>query len=214
MILDAFMPLITPEVIGCPDPLIRQTLIRSAVEFCQRTFAWTEFQDPYHLVSGQRDYELDYPSASQVYALRDVFINGRRIEAQPLQRIAELLPQWELRGSNEPIFYNAVVGKKEISLYPTPVFTGTAPAMTIRASYEPTPTANSLPDFLGGQYLTAVTAGAKARLMTIPGQAWSNPALAQYYSGVFEEGVLNAKSDILRDGVHSSIRVQPRAFGF
>ena len=60
------------------------------------------------------------------------------------------------------------------------------------AAVAPSGLAVELPERLGNEFRDALVAGALARLMKIPGAEWSNPQMAMYYQGEFEEAKARA----------------------
>lgn len=207
MNLDAFKPLVLTEVIGCPDPLLNQAILMAAAQFCRESMSWTETQDPITLVNGVSDYDLDAPMGAYLLTVRDVWVGNRRLQAITTQ---EVTPG---ERSSEPSFYNLATSRESLSVFPTPAGV-TGASLVVRACYFPAPNATSLPDFLGRNYLDAITSGAKARLMAVPAVPWSNPALGAYYRQIFDAAIIDSRIDEVHDRVPGRITVQPRSFGF
>ncbi len=214
MRLDDFMPHVLVELPGCSDPLVKQTLVRAAVEFCQRTLAWDEIQDPITLTDDVSEYEIDVPSGGQVYQVRDVWIRNRRLRPITLQDLQLEMPDWRDSGASEPSAYNLSTTRGTLSVFPRLQNVPANTTMVLRVAYVPSNSATVLPDFLGQQYLMAIAAGVKAALMAIPNQAWSQPALVPFYRQQFEEGVFNARAEALHDRTFGTVAVTPRRYGF
>lgn len=206
MQLASFHPYIAPEVIGCPIPLINQALVLVASEFCRTTLAWTEMSDPIPLVDEQQDYVPVAPTDAQLTTVRDVWCGERKLQPVPLARA------YGCGSAREPTHYN-MVGRVVVTVYPMPSGT-TGAALVMRACFVPTLTAATLPDFFGDAYLDGLTSGAKARLMLMPGKAWSNPDLGTYYRKVFEDAMVEASAQEAHDHVPGVLTVAPRRFGF
>ena len=209
MKLDAFHPHVLTEVLGCPAPLMDLHLVSAAAEFCRETLAWTEAQDPMPLVNGMADYELDMPDQAYACTVRDVWLGGRRLTPITLHA----LQGFGAGESNEPTHYNASSERGTLRVYPTPANV-TGQALVTRTAFAPVMAATTLPDFLGQRHMEVIASGAKARLMLIPGQAWSNPQLGAYHRQQFDNGVLNARIEEAHDRVPGTLTVQPRRFGF
>ena len=213
MLLTAFHPFVATEVIGCPIPLIDQALVVMAIEYCRETKCWTETQEPILLVNDVREYELDVPADAYVQTVRDVWVGSRRLLPVTMAGLQEVMPDWMTAQGSEPSHYNMAGELPLLRVYPTPVAV-TGLAMVVRATYVPKMTAKTLPDFLGQRHLDAITSGAKARLLAMPGVDWSNPNLAAYHRGNFDNAILNTRIEEAHDRVPGTIRVQPRTFGF
>lgn len=67
--------------------------------------------------------------------------------------------------------------------------------LTLQVSLKPKREATGIPDVVFQTYLEEIAAGAKARLMIIPGKPWSNPQTSAYYLGMFERGISAATAE-------------------
>lgn len=199
---DAFFSLILPEVIGCPDPMLAQQIMLTAHSFCTETGVWDEVQDPLLTIEGVADYEIDAPANAEMLRVRGVWLDG--YELQPRQMRTPVVQNF-----GAPLSYHAALARGQITLDARPQ---AGQSLVVRAVYAPRLTGQTLPDFLMSRYALAITSGTKARLMLIPGQAWSNPVLAQFYAGQHQDAVINARIDMERDNVTGSLRVKPRPF--
>ena len=212
MLLDSFFPYVLPEVIGCPEPMLKMQLLLSASEFCRETLAWTEQQDSTPLANGVSDYELEMPSQAYALTVRDVWLGGRRLRPMTMHALQDVMPNWATAESNEPIYYNASVERGSIRVFPVPA--NVIGSLSIRASFIPIMTATTLPDFLASRHMEVIAAGAKSRLMLMNGAPWSNPAMGAYYRQLANDGIVSARVEEAHDRVPGSVTVRPRSFGF
>ena len=210
---DTFIPYILPEVLGCPDPMINQALVLSAIDFCRETSAWSEILDPILLVDGQQDYVIAPPADAYTSAIRDVWLGSVKLEAKTMQALQLTLPNWTTATSTQPSYYNSAMTRGSIRLYPIPMNTVDL-SIVVRAAYTPLASATTFPDFLGQEHLDILASGAKSRLMAMPGASWSNPAMAAFYKTEFDNGVIRSKVNEAHDRVVGSVTVTPRRFGF
>lgn len=213
MILDDFFPHVLVDVPGCPDPTVRLALLSAVGEFCRKTLAWTEIQDPMPLVSGVRDYDIDAPSQAYTIAVSDVWLGARRLKPMTMLAMQDTMPNWATAESNEPIYYNSATEHGVIRIFPIPANV-TDQTLVIRAAYAPTATATTVPDFLGQQHIEVIASGALARLMIKPGAAWANPQLGDYHQKKFTDGIADCQISEAHDRNPGTIKVQPRSFGF
>lgn len=217
MKLDSFLPHLLVELPGVSDPLVKQSLVWEAIDFCQQSQVWQELIEPLTLVDEQAVYDLDPPVDAQVYLLLDVWVGARQLVPVTLpRRQLQGTPNWMV-SAPYPTHFKSSADRQSLTLYPTPLVSLTALASTLQAKvcYTPKPTATTLPDLLGGRYLRAVCAGVKAGLMAIPDKTWSNPALSAFYRSQFQEGVLQARREMLYDtSVGGELGVPSRKFGF
>lgn len=82
-----------------------------------------------------------------------------------------------------------------INLYPTP---DAVYALTVTVECQPRVAASDLPDDLVRKWDRAFSDGALGYLLGLPGQDWSNPALARIYMASAQAAINNAKADVAR----------------
>ena len=212
MKIEALFPYILPDVPGAPDVTVEQALRLSAIEFCVKTTAWDEIQDPMTLIDEQNEYEVEVPTGSRVVVVKNVWAINRELKPVTMTELQRLIPNWQVAQSTLPTYYNAPRDQGSLTVYPIPNEAQGA-EITIRACYAPTLSATTLPDAMINRYLEPIVSGAKARLMTAPGKGWSNPALSAYHQKQFDDGVVRAKIDVIHDKTQGVVAVKPIRFG-
>lgn len=210
---EALFPYILPDVPGAPDITVGQALLLSMIEFCLKTNAWDEIQEPIALVDGQSEYEIETPTGARLVVVKNVWAINRELKPVTMTELQMLIPNWQEAQSTLPTCYNAPRDQGSLTVYPIP-YGAEGAKLTIRAVYAPTLKATTLPDALINRYMEPIVSGAKARLMLAPGKSWSNPALAAYHQQQFDAGVIRAKTDVIHDKTQGVVRVKPIRFGF
>lgn len=213
MKLDDFFPYVLPEVMGCPDPVLRNAVRMSVIEFCNASQAWSVISDPLALEEGVQDYEIETPVGAYAQTVRDVWMGSTRLQAITMAALQEVLPNWQTAQGSEPIYYNQAQERGSIRVFPIPTNVH-GQELVMRVVFQPTLTTNTVPDWLGQDQMETIAAGAKYRLLLIPGQAWSNPNLGAYYKSQFDNSVTNARIEEAHERVPGSITVSPRSFGY
>lgn len=208
--LDALLTNIMVELPGCSEPLARQVLVRVASEFCARTLLWSEVLEPVGLVEGERDCEIDVPADAYMVSVQSVWCDQQLLTPATPAELQLRMPNWR-DATGTPTHYNRSPSREVLSVYPRPSKNGEM--LQVAAAFSLLPKARSVPDlFLDAEYFDALCAGAKARLMAMPGQNWSAPQLAQFYMTQFENGVSAALAEVAHGGVAGPLIVQPRRF--
>lgn len=202
MLVEAFFPMVLPDVIGCPDPMLQQQIVLAAHHFCTETGVWDEIQDPIKLQAGVTEYEIDAPS-KEAYVARvtGVWLNNLKLEPEQMKK-----PRVE---GVKPTGYHAARARGAITLNGSPL---AGDILVVRAVYAPSLQSKNLPDFLMERYADAIASGAKHRLMAMPGKDWSNPAIAQFYGNQYDNALADARIEMERGSVPGSLRVKPRPF--
>lgn len=212
MKVDDFLKFVLPDVPGCPDELVRQAVMFTANRFCVDTQCIDAISDPVQLEEGVQDYDMDIMPGLQAITIKSVWTPTRELTPVTMSELNRMLPNWQVATNSEPSFYNMVKGFGKLTVYPIPA----APLgsdMTFHAVYAPNQFGTVVPDALVDFYLDTITAGAKARLMITPGQAWSNAQMAVANQSLYDAGVVSAKIDVMHNRVPGSIRVRPLRFG-
>lgn len=207
---DVFVPHILPSVIGCPDFSVRSAVVEAAIEFCTKSHAWTEVLDLLYMSNGTHSYELDLPKDSRAVLIKNVWCASGELVPATIDQIVAAIPAWQT-AMGTPRFYNQL-NWEEMRVYPTPN-SPTAAALTVRAALAPKRTATGFPDSFADRYFQAIVSGALARLVAVPGQAWSNPQLGAYNQALFDRAVADAKVEMAHERVVGTMRVAPRRFG-
>jgi hypothetical protein len=205
------LPFLLPDLPGAPDALVKQHLVQATIEFCQETHAWNEIQDPVQVLDRQYEVDVETPRDARVVAVKDVWASNRKLRPVTMPQLFELIPNWQTAEGSEPTYYNAGIDYRTIRIYPIPIGANRQ-TLTMRVAYAPEMSATAIPDELAIKYWDALIGGAKARLMTTPGKAWTNTALALYNRRLFDDGVLKAKISALHDRVEGSLSVRPHPF--
>lgn len=205
------VPFVAAEVPGCPEVLIKQSIVQAAIEFCVETLAWQEIQDPVALVDGSNELDMDIPRDARIVTVKDIWASNRKLRPVTMDQLFERIPNWQTATGTEPVYYNASADWQTIRIFPIPLDSQGA-QITMRAAYAPKLTATTLPDEIVTKHLDGLTGGAKSRLMLMPGRAWTNTQLAGVYRVQFNDQILKAKIDILHDRVQGSVSVRPHPF--
>jgi hypothetical protein len=206
MNMDTLHPFISPEVDRCSYSMINQAIALAAAEFCRATLSWTEITDPFVILDGVRDYDIDAPSGALPVTILEAWIGSRLLVPGLLKDVMGA------GDSSEPIFYTMEINPATVSLFPIPA-NPTGASVVMRVAYAPKINATTLPDFFEQDKLDALLSGTKARLMAMPGQPWTNPAMSAYYKSMFDAEVMSSRIEEAHGRVRGSPRVQSRRFG-
>jgi len=205
------VPFVAPEVPGCPEVLIKQAIVQTAIEFCTETLAWQEIQDPVIVIDKSNELDVEVPTGARIVTVKDIWASNRKLRPVTMEQLFERLPNWQTAEGSEPTYYNASADWRTIRIYPIPLDANRA-KLTMRVAYAPTLAATTLPDEIGTKYLDGLTGGTKSRLMLMPGRSWTNAQMAGVYRQQFNDQMLKAKIDVLHDRVQGSVSVRPHPF--
>lgn len=202
------LPFVVPEVPGAPDALVARQIMLAANDFCINTGVWDEIQDPMVVIDKIYQYDVEVPKNAQVATIKNIWMPNRELIPATMNQIQQFIPNWQTSTGSEPVYFNAAQDWTSFRIFPIPENANKV-KMTLRASYAPDQFGSVLPSFLMDRWLDEITAGAKARLMLMPGKAWTNPNAGAYNRQIYDNGVLEAKIFMAHDKVLGNVRVKP-----
>lgn len=203
--LSEFMPFILPLAPGCPAPLAELTLRDVATDFCSFAPIAQEVLDPIDIKAGEIEYDLDLPFGTDVTLILEAHFNGLPMgffkRGDSMYR--------DHRACNAP--YRLMQGADNL-LWLDQVPTQDAPgAIVLAVATRPNRRATSVADVLL-DYAYEIGAGTCARLMLMPGQLFSNPALAATYQAIYLAARTEARIRAEKSFGMATTGVRPRPF--
>lgn len=212
MTLTDFLVNVLPDVPACPQQLASRTLISVLDDFCRKTRCWTEFQEPIPLIADISEYELDYPLGAKALEIKSMTCNGLPLWPATISQLMDLSPSWETDTGGAPARYTSPTEYGLFRVWPTPSSVN-GETLVARVSYAPKVAATSIPDDIAERYQYPLACGTKWRLMAMPNCAWSNPEMAAYFKGEYEQNALTARIEMTHERVEGTIRARPVRFG-
>ncbi|WP_417518727.1 hypothetical protein [Marinobacter sp.] len=185
MIWSDLYPLVLPHVAGCPEPILEDTLRRTAIRFCRDTHAWAEELASVYPAEGITRYQLTLPEGSELLSL-----------AHAVQANNALWPRVN------------VFGLLHFDAAPNP---DNGP-IEIRAVLHPSRDSTGLPDRLGLGYDEALIHGTLATLQEMPGRDWTNPQLVAYHRAKYLESVAEARTRLSQGDTERPLTVRLPSF--
>jgi len=197
----SWYPLVLGHVPGCPDPVLDQALRLAAQEFCRRTRCWLVWLDPVTTLETNVEYDLDLPTNSTVVRVERATLAGAPIEIRSF-RALEANPDTATDGDGGLI-------SADRATFRLGTLVSAGQALAVQVALMPSDRATGTEDGIFRQYAEQISFGAKARLMEIPGQTWSNAALSGFNAAKFDEAIGSVAVDAWRG--HTANTPRPRA---
>jgi len=189
---DQFYPYVLVDVIGCPNPLVDNALRIAAREFCETTKAVREWCDPVTTAGTETPFDFDLSTGQELVKVIKAIVNDVGYEVISYK---DLPNDWQ---AATPVdIGNKVVqlDQETYRVFPAPI---AGDVIALQVATKPTATATTVADDLVNRFADAIAAGAKARLMLIAGQTWSNPALAGVFRNQFDAAMRSAANEDYR----------------
>lgn len=213
--LDVFLSRLLPQVPGCPDILAKQSLLDSAIEFCEETSIIQSTSNPQTVTAGTATYSLTLPTQQAVSTTLKVWHNTTLLYPATPEQVTDILAYVAAAGSDTAprgtpeAYYEFTPGV--IGLYPVPKTTATL-AFSARIATKPTRSASTLEDVLYNDWVEAIVGGAIGRICATPGQAFSDAGRSAAGYAKFWLDVAKATNIALRGRVRTSIAVRGPTF--
>jgi hypothetical protein len=203
--LDLFMPFIEPHVVGAADPLVRQMLVGTLIDFCEKTQVVERTLDFLDAVAGEAEYEFTATGQQEIVQLKRVWFRG-----VPLNPVAP--PHVFAVGAfTAPTVLGDPRAGQKIGLYPTPDKTEVG-VLVARASIKPRRSATAVEDVLFDDWVDAIAAGTLARLHDTPAQPYTDPVRAKGKQVEYLQAVSEARVQARKSEVAGSLQVRLREF--
>lgn len=177
----------------CPEPTLVLAYRDAVRKFCNES-RWLRRQSVTATVDGELQYAL--PLDTGETGLEIIGVRVLACQADVPQQSWTLAPSdpttWNqnLQPARPTIY--AYVPEAQVALNPIP---DGAYSLTATVQVQPTDDADEIPDDLMRKWHLAFADGTLAYLLSIPGQAWSNPQGGAYYTRRFQAAINNARAD-------------------
>lgn len=206
---------LVPEVMEvcqkAPEPQVERCIRNAVIAFCSRTLLLRKTLDSISIVADQPLYTLIPPASRSIIDVLTAQIEDDVSLIEQSEQHFDLMwkdPQfrrdccwdssdeetgsrgddWRQYTQSRPSAY--YVDREENAYRLRLVGIPTAnidDSLVCVVTLKPTRDATECADWLMEEYFQCLINGAKARILEVPQQPWSNPQLAVYYGGLFEE---------------------------
>lgn len=179
------------DVPGCSYKTAADAVRMAAQVFFERTRAWTTILSPVVTVAGQSEYGFLLPLDVELVRVQAATLDGVGV---PLVR--DLVP------GQRGIVVN---GLRTFTISPAP---GAGQHVLFKAAIEPSNSATGIDDLMFSKYARIIAKSAKARLLAMDNQPFSNPERAKYLYAEFDMDVDQVISDVNASYSNAAQRVR------
>lgn len=189
---------------GCPEPTINVALVDSAIAFCTTSLVIREKLTSFQTVNGQGVYDPDVPPQQEITRLLSATVNGYPAKVDAVEDTSYVL---QTPGTPNTIYTTRVDSEFVLNAYPVPdgVYT-----VGVEVALRPTRTATVLQDDLLDLWVEPIVQGTLARLYSIPGQPFSDPATGEMMMLKSITGARKARIESTRNRTRGSLSIQMR----
>ena len=185
--------------------------VRSVIrEFCSKTLLYIRQLTPIDIVDGTGTYTLTAPTGYAIVGVERVEINGQYLDPTSLDLLNRSPENWQTDESSQPLEY-MVDAEKVLRLKQIPDTSYTS-GLVVWANLKPTPTGDTIPDFIYDDWYETIMNGAVSFLLRMPNKVWTSIDGSEYYNGIYDGYLSEAKNKKFTGKAKVSIRVQAQPF--
>ncbi|CAB4134871.1 hypothetical protein UFOVP275_27 [uncultured Caudovirales phage] len=180
--IDSFLPEVRPWAPGVPDATAFKAIRGAAIEFCERTKLWKYESTTPVLSTDPATSAISTPTDSSVFDIEVSLFDNKELVPKAPRDLDAIFEGWRTGaiGTGAPLYITQIEQNK-MTMVPQSYADG---SLYLCLRLKPSQTALTMPDFLK-DYSECIGWGALGRILTVPGQSYSNPELATYYTGRF-----------------------------
>lgn len=208
-----FLPLILPFCPECPDFLAEQHARFAAIEFCERSRAWRHLTTVTLAAGSAGVGVMVAPDTAAIHEIEFAEMNGRKltpVQFSTIENASEGLPEYITQTApNEVRVLPFEPGTLKISMFLKPLSTSQYGTDAARPLFD---RFNVVPDFLVDMHGATIAAGTLAKLLSIPGEPWTNENKALQYEARFREKLDSSFRANMRGQQRAPVRVKGRWF--
>lgn len=184
---DRFYDLVLPDLPGMPPaPLVDAKLREAAITLCSKGRVHRNALDLIDIRADVADYDLetDDPRNLEVAEVREVWCDGRRLEARSAGQLAERYgDDWRTRRG--AVLFYLCHEPQVLTLVGIPD-ADVAAGLRVEVAFCPTLESAGVADWVFDQYALDLATGAKALLMAMPKKPWSDLKTASIAAAAFQ----------------------------
>lgn len=186
-----WIPKISPAVSLCPNQVIKEAIVNTCRNFCQKTQLWdNNALTAIDVKDGTADYALT-SALGDIAGIDAVELDGTPISPATVEELDRLNTLWRQTVTARSSWYIFGMADSIKLVYePDDDITG---GLEVWVSLKPLKTATTVQDFLYRDFEECIEFGAKGELLLIPGMPWSNLQLGGYFTINYEAARDTAK---------------------
>lgn len=207
--LELWLPDVLPSLPGCPESTVLRAIRDAAVEFCNRSQIWRFEVEPFPVVKGIADYQLDIPAGTHIAAFIRVKHADRQrpLELRTTEELDDKSPGWRSMEGQPAYFVQHGVDGVLLDRLPKETRQN---VLSATLALKPTNSATAVDDLLFFDWKEEIADGARSRLMGDANRQWSNPMLAQEKRKNFTSAIHRAALKARLGSGSRSLSVQKR----
>ncbi|HFD86855.1 MAG TPA: hypothetical protein ENJ35_04170 [Gammaproteobacteria bacterium] len=190
--LETFLPYIMPSVPGCPEELVKSSILDACIRFCMDSWIIREDIEAGDITAGVDDYLILPSQYREMISLVSFLYDGLELGKKTEEELDIIDSGWRTADPGVAT-YITMTEPDRVKLNRIPAIT-TVGGLIPRIATKPTADAPMVDDRLFRHWKKAIKYGALENLMEIPGKKWSDMNMAKWYGERFNFQIQRAKA--------------------
>ena len=208
--IDKFLPYVLPYAEKCPQLVARRAIRDTIIDLANRTHT-TKLRVELKSKKDCGTYELQMPYGITIDMMEDVYYDGNVLKAVNRHMLRQLYPETDAMAvTGTPKYYYHTNSPLVLTVVPVPKEDNKSIVCEVDVSF--TREMNEFPEEFFTRWVEIVGEGALSRILGMPGQTFTNLAMAAQWANMYAESVRELQLDTYRDFTKEAgkVRVQYR----
>lgn len=202
-----WLPDLLPHLPDCPIPVVERALLRAAQDFMRGSRIWKITLPPIPVTIGIESITIPMDADKDLVRIEEAWLDGDRLMLiTPDELDGDYDDDWTLHTGTPTSLVQYVPGV--VTVYPKPL-SAALTGLKLKVSVRPSESAIGIIDEISVKYRDALECGALARLMAMPGKAWTNLELSAFHMQNFNAITATATADTARGFNQGRIKSRP-----
>ncbi|MGZ5183603.1 MAG: hypothetical protein ACXWCO_00725 [Caldimonas sp.] len=209
----AFLNQVMPSCPDVPEDVAIDAIRNATIELLEQSHWLLYTLAPMTGIAGVSSYPIDIPDETDLIRINTLTYDNLPMFAKSEDELRAIYPYFDwTQITGLPRYYlRDPDDNTSIIICPTPQLTE-ANALTGRAAIKPTRSAKTVDMSVYERWLMPIAAGAKAKLMRIPAQSFTNGVLSAANELEFRRGISEAKIERNRGLERATLVMRPPRF--
>jgi len=208
--LETFLPLIRPHLQGCPDAVMRDSILQSCRRLAQDSMISRQYINAGDIVAGSDDYTITPLSGTEVVRVISLVYLDIELTRKTEEELDIIDPGWRTADPGVATYYSQPKPYR-IRLNRVPAET-TVAGFLPRIASKPALDATTVDDLFWDDWQDVIKQGALTELKEIPNKQWSDFKMSVWHGKRFNFGIQKAKAEAQKNFMKKTTRIQSRAW--
>lgn len=200
--LSSLLPYIALSAPNCPHPLIQSMVLQSCIQFCNDTRVIVKTVSGVTATASDTDVSIAPGTDLDIVGIDAVYLDGAPLTPTTEAVLRDRYGDWKSMTGTPTGYISTDTG---VRLFPLQIASTT---IDVDITTRPTQTATAVDDSLATTWRETIVSGALYRLLSLPKKDWSDPNMAVFHYGQFNDGVVTGQARRIKKTSYAPLRVE------